>query len=109
MSDLQVPDDISSLCGDCTAAPGQPHDLTCDVARCPYCGRQRYDCLEGTGCAEGRTPDRPSIWKGKWDIDISRERYGLPPGRLIYDLIDAGVFVWDADEQGWKPREGAIW
>ncbi|MDP9843284.1 hypothetical protein [Streptosporangium lutulentum] len=104
--EAKVPDDISSLCGDCAVAPGQGHDLRCDVARCPYCGTQRYDCLEGIGCEEGRKADRPAIWKGRWDTDIATERYGLAKSE-IYRLIEAGLFVWDRDDQGWKLREGA--
>lgn len=32
-------------CGDCNAAPGQPHHAGCDIERCPECGGQMLGCL----------------------------------------------------------------
>src|ERR1043165_1342938 len=32
-------------CPDCHAAPGEYHELGCEVERCPYCGHQLLMCL----------------------------------------------------------------
>ncbi|MFI7468179.1 hypothetical protein [Nonomuraea sp. NPDC049646] len=46
-------------CPDCHVQPGRPHDLGCDVARCPACGIQLIQCEAHGG---DRTLDGLAVW-----------------------------------------------
>jgi hypothetical protein len=48
-------------CPDCHVQPGHPHDLGCDMARCPACGIQRIQC---DAHADDRTLDARAVWTG---------------------------------------------
>lgn len=89
-----------NTCGDCGAAPGQQHEVNCDVARCPLCGMQDLGCAgyreydddeEGIGpviCTnldEDRTDGDMQLWTGVWPgveecVEFGWFSFLRPPG-----------------------------
>lgn len=55
-------------CQDCGAAPGEPHTLHCDVARCLSKGGQRISC----GCGNCGM----DIWTGIWPGVMEAHQWG---------------------------------
>jgi hypothetical protein len=76
------------LCYDCGAAPGQLHELGCDVECCPYCGRQLLTC-DHSFFLEEAPPDKDRIpWTGEW------------PG--VAECRELGLYA-KLTPEGWKP------
>lgn len=89
-------------CPTCDAAPGQPHDEACDIARCAETGLQ--DCSH-----QGDICDRQTLWHGHWPGEMECWEYGfllpqdtggsLPPQPDLMQLYTA--CVWNRDRQRW--------
>lgn len=54
---------VNLRCPDCHVEPGSPHDIGCDVARCPACGIQRLQCHTH---ADDESLDLLAVWTGVW-------------------------------------------
>lgn len=74
-------DDAGELCHDCDAAPGEYHQLGCDVEQCPYCGFQLISC----DCRRKPPLDDRLLWTGIWPGAVECREFGwfakLIPGR----------------------------
>ncbi|MEU4511749.1 hypothetical protein AB0G05_19835 [Nonomuraea wenchangensis] len=111
------------LCPDCAAEPGQPHQLGCDVARCPVCGVQRLSCSVHEGA------ELFSIWTGRWPGAAECERLGywatFAPGtgwiscnrdhpgathdlNRLYVEAARGLLRWDVSRQEFVPAPTTV-
>lgn len=67
-------------CPECGVAPGRPHAVDCDIARCLYHGGQRWRCQPGWhDCGQ-------DVWTGQWPGEADAIALGLwsrwlPTGR----------------------------
>ncbi|MFI7448105.1 hypothetical protein ACIBQX_11455 [Nonomuraea sp. NPDC049714] len=57
-------------CPDCQVEPDGPHEIGCDVARCPLCGTQQLQCREH------EFAEVFAIWTGAWPGNVECEREG---------------------------------
>jgi hypothetical protein len=80
-------------CGDCAVAPGQQHQLGCDVARCTACGWQYIGCE----CSLSE----PTTWTGRWPGEVEVEEYGLKDLNELASLAAQGLLHWDSDTERW--------
>jgi hypothetical protein len=92
---------ISAYCHCCAAAPGEQHDIHCDVARCTECGNQFISC----GCRRGHA----SVWTGEWPGKAECREFGWytdpdSPCGVMEDLnrlYASREATWDKEKQRW--------
>lgn len=111
-------------CPDCSVKPSEPHELGCDVARCPACGIQRLQC---DAHADDQSLDALAVWTGVWPgtVECGREGWwcvwtskgwiACPPdtrdafpdlNRLLIAALAKREFRWSRDLQQWiRPEE----
>lgn len=112
-----------TICADCHANPGQPHEDGCDVARCPDCGRQRIDCARHpsavpaiwTGLFPGVVEAAREGWWHRWDaergwVDCAwDEPSAVPNVARVVQEAEAGKLIWDRASQLWvRPTPAAM-
>lgn len=101
--------------------PGSPHEVGCDVARCPACGIQRLQCDDHT---DDQSLDALAVWTGRWPGVAECEREGWwciwRPGsggwvscepdhpearpdlnRLLIAALSRRELVWSREQQQW--------
>jgi hypothetical protein len=103
-------------CPDCQVERNQPHEIGCDVARCPVCGMQQLQCREHefaevfsiwTGIWPGTEECRQEDWWVYWD-----DRHGwipcpadhpaaLPDLNRLAIAAARRAFVWSREHQQW--------
>ena len=74
-----------NTCHDCNAKPGKKHKPGCDVERCPACGGQAMQCLEGhfdkkMVCLNTDTEVKKKEllpWTGEWPGKAECREYGF--------------------------------
>jgi hypothetical protein len=95
-------------CYVCKAAPGELHEMGCQVELCPYCGHQLISCCCGEGSDVIPDADRMP-WTGEWPGFAECREFGWYCLPCAYAFVRCGPDAPEAMPNLNRLHTEAVW